>query len=318
MAEGTAPVTLARLLVPLDGSRLAECVLPASVSLAAHLSARLTLLYVMERSAPATVHGERHLTVVSEAEKYLEEIARGCRAEGVEVDRHVHPNEVGDVARSIVDHAKEMAADLVVLATHGAGGARRVLFGSVAQQVLRRGVRPVLLIRPPEMYPPPGLPPFSLTRLLVPLDGAPASRAALPIAAVVARAYVAEVVLLRIVPTLATIPGERASTALLVPTATAATLDLEEKDARRSLETLATSLRAQGLRVSTHVGRGNPAQGLLEGATQTGAEMIVMATHGRTGLDAVFSGSVASRIVARFSRPILLVRPARESDTAVS
>jgi nucleotide-binding universal stress UspA family protein len=316
MAAPDARVTLKRLLVPLDGSRLAECVLPASVSLAGHLHGEITLLHAMERGAPATAHGDRHLRLVSEAEAYLDGIAGLCRAEGVEVEPHVHPNEVGDVARSIVEHAEEMAADLVVLSTHGAGGARRVLFGSVAQQVLRRGVRPVLLIRPPDAFPAAGLPPFSLRRLLVPLDGTPASQAALPIASRIARAYDADVMLLRIVPTLATVSGERASTALLVPTATAASLDLEEKDARRSLEGLARALRAEGLRASAAVGRGNPAQGVLDGAAQAGAEMIAMATHGRTGLDAVFSGSVASRVVAKFTRPILLVRSPETEEPA--
>lgn len=313
MALG-AHVALKRLLVPLDGSRLAEAVLPVSVSLAGRLDARLTLLYVMERTAPATAHGDRHLTLVSEAERYLDEVAGRCRTEGVEVDRHVHPNEVGDVARSIVDHAAEMAADLVVLATHGAGGARRVLFGSVAQQVLRRGVRPVLLVRPQAAGPAAGLPAFSLRRLLVPLDGTSASQAALPIATLIARAYEADLLLLRIVPTLATVSGDRAGTALLVPTATAASLDLEETEARRSLEELAATLRAQGLRASAVVGRGNPWQGLLDGAAQAGVEMIVMATHGRAGLDAAFSGSVASRVVAKFTRPLLLVRSPRSAD----
>ncbi len=318
MSGGQEQVTLRRLLVPLDGSHLAESALPASLSLAAHLHARLTLLHVMERAAPPTAHGDRHLTLLSEAERYLEQIAGLCRTEGVEVDRHVHPNEVGDVARSIVEHAAEMAADLVVLATHGAGGARRVLFGSVAQQVLRRGVRPVLLIRPPETDAAAGLPSFSLRRLLVPLDGTPASQAALPIAALLARAYEADLWLLRIVPTLATVSGERVSTALLVPTATAASLDLEESEARRSLEGLAATLRAQGLRASASVGRGNPSQGVLDGAAQAGVDMIVIATHARTGIDAVVSGSVASRIAARFTRPLLLVRATPVEETAPS
>ncbi len=307
-------VVLKRLLIPLDGSRLAESVLPMGLSLAIHLRARVTLLHVMERSARAIVHGDRHLTVASEADRYLADVAARFRAEGVEVECHVHPNLEGDVPKSIVDHAADLAADLVILATHGAGGARRVLFGSVAQQVLRRGDRPVLLIRPPEGPAAEAAKP-DLRLLLVPLDGQPAAEAALPVAAVLARAYGAELVLLRIVPTLATITGERASTARLVPTATAASLDLEEGEARVYMQDLANRLRAGGLQVSAAVGRGEPAQGLLDGAARAGVGMIVMATHGRAGLDAVFSGSVASRIVARFPHPILLVRAPRARDS---
>lgn len=305
---GEEHLDLKRVLVPLDGSRLAECVLPTATSLGVHLRARVTLLHVMERAAPHSVHGDRHLTAVPEADQYLAGVAAGIEAEGVAVGRHVHPNQEGDVAKSIVDHAADLGADLIVLAAHGAGGARRVLFGSVAQQVLRRGVLPVLLIRPPEGQTLEDTAPTDFRRLLVPLDGQPPAEAALPVAATLARAYAAELVLLRVVPTLATLSGERASTGRLVPTATAASLDLEEAEGQAYLQDVARRLRGRGLRVSTSVGRGEPAQSLLEGASQARVEMIVMATHGRAGLDAVFSGSVASRIVARFTRPILLIR----------
>lgn len=307
-------VALKRVLIPLDGSRLAEWVVPLGVSLAAHLHARLTLLYVMERGAPPTVHGEKHLTVAAEADQYLAQISSRVRAGGVEVEHHVHPNEVGDVAQSIVDHAADLRADLIVLATHGAGGARRVLFGSVAQQVLRRGTCPVLLVRPPEGPGAGETIPAEFRRLLVPLDGQPPAEAALPLAAVVARAYSAELILLHVVPTLATISGDRASTARLAPTATAASLDLEEAEGRAYIEGVAGLLRTKGLEVRASVGRGEPAQSLLDSAAQGHVDMIVLATHGRTGLDAVFSGSVASRVVARFPRPILLVRAPRDGE----
>lgn len=310
IAAVNADVTIRRILVPLDGSRLAEYVLPAAVSLARRLGARLTLLHVMERDAPSSVHGERHLTEIAESDRYLADLAARCRASGVDTETHVHPNPEGNVAQSIVAHAGDLDANLVILATHGQGGARRVLFGSVAQQVLRRGNRPVLLIRPPEprLEAPLDEEQLALRRVLVPLDGTPAAEAALPFAATLARAYGAEVVLLRIVPTLATIAGERASAAKLVPTAAAASLDYEEGEARRYLQAIADRLRAAGIGVSWTVGRGDPAQGVLGQAAASGAELLIMATHGRTGLSAVFSGSVASKVVGRYARPILLVQ----------
>ncbi len=313
-AQGESGGGLARLLVPLDGSLLAEVVLPVATSVAARLQATLTLLTVMERGAPATVHGQRHITGAGEAEAYLREVARRCAAPGVAVEWHVHPNEEGDVAKSIIDHAADLGADLIILCTHGGGGARRVLFGSVAQQVLRGGTRPVLLIRPLEDKPPDGTAGWDLRRLLVPLDGSRPSEAALPVAQALARAYGAEVFLLRVVPTLATIAGERASTARLVPTATAVSLDLEEREARILLETTASRLRAAGARASVLIRRGEPAHEVLAVALRVNAELIVMATHGRAGLEAVFSGSVASRVVAKFPRALLLVRAGRNGD----
>jgi nucleotide-binding universal stress UspA family protein len=316
-----AAVTIRRIMVPLDGSVSAESALPAAASLARRLHARLTLLHVMERGAPASVHGQRHLTAIREADQYLTTVAARCRASGVEADVHVHPNPEGNVPQSIVAHAADLGADLVVLATHGAGGARRAVFGNVAQQVLRRGARPVLLIHPRDAGP--GEPPgeradgWELREVLVPLDGGAPAEAALPFAATLAGAYRAGVALLRIVPTLATISGERASAARLVPSAAAATLDYEEGDAQRYLRTLADRLRAAGVHASWSVGRGDPAQGVLEQAAAAGADrsgLIIMATHGRTGLEAVFTGSVASKVVARYTGPVLLVRAPADSD----
>lgn len=311
-----ADVTIHRILVPLDGSRLAEFVLPATVSLARHLGARVTLLHVTERGAPSSVHGDRHLTDIAESDRYLADVAARCGAAGVETETHVHPNPEGNVAQSIVAHAADLDADLIILATHGEGGARRVLFGSVAQQVLRRGSRPVLLIRPPESGAAPAIDQNGLVlrRVLVPLDGEPAAEAALPFAATLARAYRGEIALLRIVPTLSTIAGERATAAKLVPTAAAATLDYEEEVARRYLTVIADLLRAGAVGASWTVGRGDPVQGVLSQAAASGDELLIMASHGRTGLSAVLTGSVASKVVGRYAGPILLVRAPENSD----
>jgi nucleotide-binding universal stress UspA family protein len=300
-----------RIMVPLDGSLLAESVLTAAVSLARHLEARLTLLHVMERAAPTSVHGQRHLAAIGEAEEYLEAVAARCRARGIEVDLHVHPNPEGNVPQSIVAHAGALGADLIVLATHGAGGARRAVFGSVAQQVLRRGDRAVMLMHPREASQPDAAgADLELRRLLVPLDGERDAEAALPFAVTLARAYRATIDLLRIVPTLATISGERASAAKLVPTAAAASLEYEEADAQRYLGTIAERLRAAGVAVTWAVARGDAAQGVLEAASGSagGGGLVIMATHARTGLDAVLTGSVASKVIARYPGPALLVR----------
>jgi len=310
VATRGTPVSVKRLMIPLDGSRLAECVIPLGESLAVHLRAQVTLLHVMERAARPQVHGDRHLTLVPEANQYLAEVASSFRREHVEVDCHVHPNEEGDVAKSIVDHAVDLGADLIVLSTHGSGGARRVLFGSVAQLVLRKGSLPVLLVRPPDGSSPPQAVPTEIRRLLLPLDGNTAAESALPLATALAHAYGAEVLAYRVVPTLATISGDRTGPARLTPSATAATLELEEREAQAYVRRIAAQLQAAGPRASGSVGRGDPAQGVLEIAERCGVEMIIMATHGRTGLDAALTGSVASRVVAKFPRPIVLVRAA--------
>jgi hypothetical protein len=95
------------LLVPLDGSRLAETVFPAVAYLAEKLAARVTLLHVVERDAPETIHGQRHLTEAREAGMYLDEAARLALPSSIVAARHVVAAGEGGVARSIVQYAAE-------------------------------------------------------------------------------------------------------------------------------------------------------------------------------------------------------------------
>jgi nucleotide-binding universal stress UspA family protein len=304
--------------VPLDGSRLAECALPIAISLGVRLNARVILLHVIERAAPAVVHGDRHLTDTGPADAYLTEIASRYAAQPVEIERHVHANfgGEGDVAKSIIEHETGLRADLVVLATHGRGDARRVLFGSVAQQVLRRGARPVLIIRPGEPSPSSLVADFELRRIVVPLDGTPSTEAILPLSLALAAPWRAEIALVRIVPTLATVSGERAGVARFMPSATAASLEMEEAAAERYLKTVAATIQTSGAPVSVTVARGDPAKEILDVARRIDAGMIAMATHARAGLDAIFSGSVASIIAAKYTQPILFVRAEPDGSDA--
>ena len=292
-------------LVPLDGSHLAEAVLPAVERMAARFQATVTLLHVLEQQPPATIHGERHLTDRAEAETYLGVVADRLRAAGIAVATQVHGAREGDVARSIVDHTQEINADLVILCTHGRSGLRGVLFGSIALQVLRQGAGPILLI-------PAGVAErtsvFDLDRILVPLDGTPAHEPALAIAGVMARAFAAELHLVLVIPTLGTLSDERAAAGLLLPTTMRAILDLAEQGAVDYLQPLMAEWHAAGVAVTAEVARGESVPTVLNLAADYDADLIVMASHGRAGLDAILAGSVAPRIAGRVGRPLLLVR----------
>jgi nucleotide-binding universal stress UspA family protein len=109
------------LLVPLDGSRLAESVLPAVSFLAEKLKASVTLVHVVEKNAPAEVHGEPHLRTSDDATAYLERIQREALPDDVAVDTHVHTTEVKNVAESIVQHVGEFESDLIIMCTAAFG-----------------------------------------------------------------------------------------------------------------------------------------------------------------------------------------------------
>lgn len=298
------------LLVPLDGSRLAEAALPAAVYLARTLRAETTLLHVIERDAPQEVHGQPHLTDPDEACAYLDEVAGRTFPAGLRVAQHVHTTTVDDVARVIVDHVGELGPDLIVMCTHGRGGLRTWLFGSIAQQVIALGTTPVLLIRPNEAGTTAS---FACRQLLVPLDGLPDHEQGLPLAVDLAQICPANLHLVMVVPTLSTLPGERAAAARLLPGTTSALLDLTQQDAEEYLHRRIAQAQVAGLSVTARVCRGDPATSIVRTARQVNADLIVLGTHGKTGLDAFWSGSVTPKVSGRSHKPLLLV-PVREPN----
>ncbi|HEY3284669.1 MAG TPA: universal stress protein [Armatimonadota bacterium] len=304
--EPITPWHLQRLLVPLDGSRLAESALPAAQALAERFHGSVTLIHILEQRAPATVHGERHLMGAAEAASYLDGLCERFRQAGVSVAAHVHEAREGDVARSVVEHSEEFTPDLVVLCPHGRGGLRDLLFGSIAQQVLQKGSRPVLLVRPEHGGADP--PPFQPELILVPLDGEHSPDAALGAATGLALAFDAELHLTMVVPTPGTLSGDSSATRVLLPATTRAILELSRQERADYLKQAVERCKATGVRVWAQVQRGDTVAEVLETSERLKAGMLVMASHGRAGLDALLSGSVAPRITTRAGCPLLLVR----------
>lgn len=298
-----------RLLVPLDGSRLAEAVLPVVTRLALATGATAVLLHVLERGAPVTVHGERHLQTLDEAQTYLHDVAARLRTQGVLVEAHAHEVPDGDVAKAIARHVIEERSDLIVMCTHGSGGVRDLLFGSIAQQVLRRGTAPVLLVR---AEPDSNLRPFEPSTILVPLDGSAAAEVALGPAGDLCRHLRSSVHLVTVVATPGTVSGDRQVVAQTLPATTRVALDLEEAEAKTYLETAAVRLREMGVPVSTEVRRGEASHALADEAAEPGVGLVVVATHGRAGVQALWAGSVTARLLARTRAPILLLRTLEE------
>jgi nucleotide-binding universal stress UspA family protein len=145
-----------RALVPLDGSPLAEAIIPFLLEIAGPLDMKVLLLRVLELVTPVVIEGTR--TVVSEppavrrreAEEYLAPIAASLRARGVDTACEVRE---GRADAEILAAARETGADLVAMSTHGRSGLGRLLFGSVAEQVLRHAEVPVFLMRQSERRP---------------------------------------------------------------------------------------------------------------------------------------------------------------------
>lgn len=301
------------ILVPLDGSPAAEAILPAATLLAQRLPASLTLLHTLERNAPARVHGERHLTREDDAEAYLRGMAERLTAAGLTVQWHVHVAPVGNVPRSIATHAAEDGAALILLSTHPVTDPRTWLMGAVAQGVIRYAAPPVLLLRSEGGK----SAAFDPAEVIVALDSERQGEVAIPAALQLATALAIPLRLLAVVPTVETMPGDQAIAARLLPTAAAAALNLEAEAMVMALQQMASTLRTTHptTTIIPEVARGDPAV-VMTTSARARRGVLALATHGRAGLEALWSGSIGSRIVARGDGPFLLVHPEPASATS--
>lgn len=291
-------------LVPLDGSRMAEAALPAAAFLAEKHKARVTLIHVVERNPPSEVHGQAHLKNAQEATAYLNSLTQRSFPEEMQVDCHVHETEVNDVAESIVAHADELKHDLVIMCSHGRGKALHLFLGSIAQKIIGQGSRPVLITHPDEKGEAPA---FSCRRILVPLDGDEGHAQALPVSQELAMASDASVHLVMVVPELTTLSGEMAATGRMLPGTTSRMLDLALQEAQEYLQILLEELQKQGFTASVNVLRGDPAKMIMDAAIHARIDLIVLATHGKTGMEAFWAGSVAHKICGYSKVPLLLI-----------
>ena len=293
-----------QMLVPLDGSPLAERVLPVACAMAVKCGATLTLLHVLEKHARPTVHAERHLTEPDEAEAYLREATAKLACGAPRVEHHVHTDRVGHVGRSIVDHANEIGADVVALTTHGAGGVRRALFGSIAQKVLAHWPRPILLL--PSLYAD-GRGNQKLEQFLVPVDLDPSHAPAVNLALDLAHTCQAEVECLGVAATAATLTGGRSATAQVQPFAMAALLAAEEDEYAERFRQIESAAAALSVSVRSVTDTGPAGPRILREIDHRSPDLVIFGSHRRRGLDAAFTGSVGQQLCNRSKSPLLVV-----------
>ncbi len=301
-------MTINNILVPLDGSKLSETVLPLAALLAQQNHAKLTLFHVIEQHPPDTVHGERHLTDQNEANEYLEEMIRSL-PDNINIDRHVHTSAEKNVAVSIVEHSKELGVDLIVMCAHGQSGLQKRIFGNIAQQVLNLGDVPVLLLSPEKEL---RIESCSCQCILVPLDGDPDHEAGLKMAVELSQTCHAKLHLVMVIHKLSTLPGEQAASAVLLPSATSVLLELGCEEGEMYLAELMGKLLDKNISVTGEVQRGDPAKQIIRAAKEFHADMIVLGTHSKTAMAAFWSGSVTPKIATQTHLPLLLV-PVHES-----
>ena len=286
------------ILLPLDGSPLAEQAIPYAAALARTAAARLILVRATQAQSLLDVDAvDAQAGVVSRAEHELEATAARLRETGLDVDGYVYYERP---VLAILDAAQRHQVDLIVLSTHGRSGLGRVIYGSVADDVLRRAEVPVLLVPPMLDHAWPTDRPLTV---LVPLDGSTLAEAALESANLLAEGLGARLHLLQVVqPPTYPLYGDGY---VYIPFDDEA----ERANARQYIEQQAAKLAGRGRPATFEVAVGSPDVVIARTAAEQQADVIAMATHGRGGLARLVLGSVATGTLRRSHVPLLLTRP---------
>lgn len=291
------------ILVPLDGSALAERALPYAEALAQVSGAHLVLMRAAHtRAFPLGDITETQIAAMKEVEDYLEAQRQAFAERNVVVETAAP---YGDPATWIVEEVPTRDIDVIVMATHGRSGLNHLTHGSVAESVLARSPVPVLLVRAWEAA---QVPPATLPRILVPLDGSEFAEAALPAAHQLAAATKADVILATaVIPPVYPVLSEYGDVLRYVDQE----IDAQRAIAATYLDGVADRYAAEygAPRPRTAIEIGDPAVTMARLALDERADYLVMATHGRTGLTRALFGSVTGRVLRNGSTPLLLVSP---------
>ena len=283
------------ILVPLDGTAESNAALPAARTLARATGASIWLLRVAPESLVRDSHSATH-----DAGQSLDAMASEFGSSELHVQAVVRE---GDPAAEILRLSNEIRADLIIMRTHGRAGLERAVFGSVAEEVVKKTTIPTLLVRPGERRL------DSVRRLLLPVDGSHRDDVAVAVGSDLARATGAAMTILQVA-----VPIPMLAYAAPFDVAGAPYYDTEWDDsAVRAANTyvgnIATQLRGLGLSVDAEVRtETSAAEGILTTADRIEADVIVMSTRALTGAARAFLGSVADAVVRTAPSPVLVVR----------
>ncbi|HVO91186.1 MAG TPA: universal stress protein [Terriglobales bacterium] len=286
-----------KILVPLDGSELAEQILPYVRYLAEACALSIEFLRVndLESMTPYAppLQGEQYLRRV--LKEYFASTARTRTSV-----------ELGRPAEVIVDYAKVDPSCWIAMATHGMSGIRRWALGSVVSKVALSTVNPLLIVRPTDRLDRGAA--IEFKTIFVPLDGSGLAERVLPHVVALATRLKVEVQLMRVytLPPEAYFPGDG-----VMGQSAAPFKEKLQSEAETYLNAKVQELRAEGLEsVSTTAIQGDAASEIIDVACKTDNPLIAMSTHGRSGVGRWMLGSVAEKVIQHSRVPVLLIRPA--------
>ncbi len=295
------------ILVPMDGSSLAECVLPHVVAMARPLAAKVTLLHVCEpewgEEAAKPTNAFAWRLKVAEADAYLEGVAG--RLQGTGLDLKTQRLE-GRAAEQIMTFAHQHAVDLILLSTHGRSGLTGWNVSSVVQKIIARARVSLMIVRAYQA-PPGDLSGLKYGHLLCPLDCSQRAEHVLPIAAVLARGHGAQLLLAHVVarpemPRRRPYTGEELELIDKV-------VELNQEEAIQCFEELRSSLLAENVDIRSQVVVSEDvAQSLHDLVREQDIEMVLMSAHGYSGATRWPYGGMALNFIAYGTTPLLIAQ----------
>lgn len=302
------------ILVPLDGSSLAECVLPHVVAFASALQSDVTLLRVLARGkgaqgVPIVDPVDWHIAEAQSA-SYLEEVARRLGASGVETNRVALD---GAAAERVIEYADQQDVDLIVLSSHGRSGLSGWNVSSIVQKIILRAYQSVLIVR---AYVPTEREAGSVRyqRLLVPLDGSQRAECVMPIAVALARGHDAELLLAHVVRR-PEMPRRTSPTEEDIHLADRL-VERNREEVSAYLQDLIAQLRLDAdfhLLVSDDV-----VVALHELVESQHVDLVILSAHGYSGAPLWSYGSVATSFIGYGSTPLLIVQDLAREDVEPS
>jgi nucleotide-binding universal stress UspA family protein len=303
------------ILVPLDGSALAEQVLPYIRLMAPSLAAQVRLFHAIPEWAiggvfeTAALYGpgglillpqeiDSHSTELlrKQAEEYLATQAAPLRAAGLDVTTEVR---FGAAAELIIEAAAASSVALVALATHGYSGLKRWALGSVADKVAHVTNTPLFIVRGAEQ----ATAARPIKRIMVPLDGSALARQALPLAAELAVQLQAELLPLTVV-----VPPIGEAIERLGPYKAAEAIMPMRAQLFEELDSVVEALQQHHVPITPVIAHGFAAETIIAEAARQQVDLLIMATHGRSGLKRWALGSIADKLLHAAPVPLILVR----------
>jgi len=300
-----------KIVIPLDGSALAETVVPFLEKFVSPEKTAIELVSVVEpwRYVYAAEFADTSLLInemQKSTEAYLLKQNQQLSELGYTVTSHLQN---GDPAAEILSVAESTGADLIAMTTHGRSGFARLTLGSVAERVLHSTKLPILLVREATH-----LLGDNIKQILVPLDGSLRSEQALPVAENIAKEADAQVVLLEVVQQL-----DKKNQEIVfgkpekAEEAYASWVDYAEG----YLQDIEYRLQGNGINVRYKIGSNDPVATICDTAKNEACDLVVMGSHGRTGIARWFYGSVASKVMREVECPVLLVHTHVEGTPSV-